>query len=450
VSALFDGVLARGPVPELVADPAWIRAMLAAEAALARAEADVGIAPAAAAEAIGAACGDASAFDPDALGREATGAGNPVVPLVRVLTNRVREAAGDEAAGWVHYGATSQDILDTAAVLVTRDALRAIEQDLRQAADLAAGLAAEHRDTLLAGRTLLQQALPTTFGLKAAGWLVALDDAAHAVHAAAASLPAQLGGAAGTLAALGTPGLDVVATYSRLLGLAEPVLPWHTSRLPLLQAALPVGVAAGVAGKAALDITLLAQTEVGEVTEVASGRGGSSTLPHKRNPVAAIAARAAAAQTPGLVASLLAAMPQEHERAAGAWHAEWRPLRELLVTGGTAVSWLAESLRTLQVDPTSMRANLDRTGGLLLAERISTALRPALGRLRAHDLVEEASRIALEDGRPLVDVLLEMPAVTEALGDDGVRKLLDPGEYIGSAGAMIDRALAQHAAGGPE
>ncbi len=441
---LFDGVLTRGSVPELVADDAYIGAMLAAEVALAAAEAEVGIAPADVAAAIAAAAADASAFDPAALGRDAVGAGNPVVPLVRALTARVREAAGDEAAGWVHYGATSQDVLDTATALVLRDALGAIEQDLRSAADVAAGLADEHRGTLMAGRTLLQQALPTTFGLKAAGWLWALHDAANAVDDAAATLPAQLGGAAGTLASLGADGLAVVDAYARLLGLADPALSWHTNRLPLIEAVLPVAVAAGVAGKVALDITLLAQTEVGEVAEVASGRGGSSTLPHKRNPVAAIAARAAAAQTPGLAATLLTAMPQEHERAAGAWHAEWRPLRELLITGGAAVSWLAESLRTLVVDGDAMRANLDRTGGLLLAERMSTALQPTLGRLKAHDLVEEASKIAMADGRPLVDVLLDMPPVTEALGVDGVRKLFDPSDYLGSADAMIDRALARH------
>jgi 3-carboxy-cis,cis-muconate cycloisomerase len=441
---LFDGVLTRGPVPELVADDAWIGAMLAAEVALAAAEAEVGIAPADVAEAIAAAAADASTFDPADLGRDAVGAGNPVVPLVRALTARVREAAGDEAAGWVHYGATSQDILDTATALVLRDALGAIEQDLRSAADVAAGLADEHRRTLMAGRTLLQQALPTTFGLKAAGWLWALHDAANAVDDAAATLPAQLGGAAGTLASLGAEGLAVVDAYARLLGLADPVLSWHTNRLPLIEAVLPVAGAAGVAGKVALDITLLAQTEVGEVAEIAPGRGGSSTLPHKRNPVAAIAARAAAAQAPGLAATLLAAMPQEHERAAGAWHAEWRPLRELLITGGAAVSWLAESLRTLVVDADAMRANLDRTGGLLLAERISTALQPTLGRLKAHDLVEEASKIALADGRPLVNVLLDMPSVTDALGVDVVRKLFDPSNYLGSADAMIDRALARH------
>jgi 3-carboxy-cis,cis-muconate cycloisomerase len=441
---LFDGVLTRGPVPELVGDDAWIGAMLAAEVALAAAEAEVGIAPADVAEAIAAAAADASTFDPADLGRDAVGAGNPVVPLVRALTARVREAAGDEAAGWVHYGATSQDILDTATALVLRDALGAIEEDLRSAADVAAGLADEHRRTLMAGRTLLQQALPTTFGLKAAGWLWALHDAANAVDDAAATLPAQLGGAAGTLASLGADGLAVVDAYARLLGLADPVLSWHTNRLPLIEAVLPVAVAAGVAGKIALDITLLAQTEVGEVAEIAPGRGGSSTLPHKRNPVAAIAARAAAAQAPGLAATLLAAMPQEHERAAGAWHAEWRPMRELLVTGGAAASWLGESLQTLVIDADAMRANLDRTGGLLLAERTSIALQPTLGRLKAHDLVEEASKIAMADGRPLVDVLLDTPPVTEALGVDGVHKLFDPSDYLGSADAMIDRALARH------
>ena len=306
-------------------------------------------------------------FDPAAIGAAAAGAGNPVVPLVRGLTSRVRDVASDEAAGWVHYGATSQDILDTAAALVTRDALHAIDQDLRSAADVAAAFAAEHRRTLMAGRTLLQQALPTTFGLKAAGWLVALDDAADALAGVAGSLPAQLGGAAGTLASLGPAGMEVAAAYARLLYLAEPVLPWHTNRVPLVTAVLPVGVAAGVVAKVALDITLLAQTEVGEVAEVAAGRGGSSTLPHKRNPVAAIAARAAAAQAPGLVSTLLAAMPQEHERAAAPGTLSAATARTPRHRWG-GVLMLAESLRTLVVDADAMRSNLDPPG-LLLTER---------------------------------------------------------------------------------
>lgn len=440
---LFDGVLTRGAVPALVDDAAWLHAMLAAEAALAAAQAEVGLMPAAYADAIAAACrtGD---LDVAALGREAAAAGNPVVPLVRALTARVQAESGAEPAGWVHVGATSQDVLDTAASLVTRAALRAVEADLRDAARAAAAMAREHAATLMPGRTLLQQALPLPFGLKAAGWMAALDDAADEVRRAAAALPAQLGGAAGTLASLGVDGVGVLSAYARALGLAEPVLPWHTARLPLARAAAAAGVTAGTAGKVALDIVLLAQTEVAEVAEVAPGRGGSSTMPHKRNPVAAIAARAAAAQAPGLVATLLAVMPQEHERAAGGWHAEWRPLRELLVTTGAAAAWVAESLHSLRVDPGRMRADLDATGGLLLAERVGTALRPAAGRLAAHDLVEEACRRAVEQGLPLLDVLLDTPAVVETLGAQRLCALLDPADYLGSAGAFVERALRRH------
>ena len=440
---LFGAVLARGAVPALVDDLAWLQGMLTTEAALAVASAEVGLLPTASAEAIAAACRP-ERFDLAALGREAATAGNPAVPLVRALTARVRAEAGDEAAGWVHFGATSQDIIDTAAVLVTRAGLLAVEADLHDAAECAAQLAREHAGTLMPGRTLLQQALPVTFGLKAAGWLTALDDATDVVRRAAGHLPAQLGGAAGTLASLGEHGLAVLRAYARILGLAEPVLPWHTLRTPLAEAVTAVGIAAGVAGKIGLDVVLLAQTELGEVVDAAPGRGGSSTMPHKRNPVAAVAARAAAAQAPGLVATLLASMPQEHERAAGSWHAEWRPLRELLVTVGSAVSWVAESLRTLEVSPERMRADLDATNGLLLAERVSSALRPILGRLGAHDAVEEACRSALDSDRDLLDVLLATPAVAEALGEARLRTLLDPADYTGSAPAFVERALRRH------
>ena len=440
MSGLFDGVLARGPVPALVDDAAWLRGMLAAEAALAGAQAEVGLLPPAHAAAIQAACQPA-AYDLASLGREAADAGNPVVPLVRALTARVGADAGDEAAGWVHWGATSQDVLDTAAVLVASAALAAVEADLRAAAERAADLARTHAATPMAGRTLLQQALPTTFGVTAAGWFVALDEAAAGVRRAAGRLPAQLGGAVGTLASLGPDGLRVLAAYARNLGLTEPTLPWHTARLPVAEVAGAAGAAAGVVGKIALDVVLLAQTEVGEVAEVAAGRGGSSTMPHKRNPVAAVAARAAAARTPGLVASLLAAMPQEHARAAGAWHAEWQPWRDLLVATGSAAAWLTESLACLQVDDGRMRANLDLTGGLLLAERVTTALRPALGRLVAHDLVEEACRRAVATGVPLVDVLAGCPPVRDVLGVEDLVTLLDPAGYLGSAQELVERAL---------
>jgi 3-carboxy-cis,cis-muconate cycloisomerase len=332
---MFDGVLARGGVRDAVSDRAWLQAMLDAEAAFARAMRLDG------ADAIAAAC-RAELYDAAELGSAAAASGNPVVPLVEAL----RERSGVDEA---HRGATSQDILDTAAMLVARAARAVIADDLRRAVDAASRLAREHRDTPIAGRTLMQQALPTTFGAKAAVWASALKTSDEAL--AAVSLAAQLGGPVGTF---GDPG--VVARYAADLGLEAPALPWHTDRTRVAALAGALGMTAGAIAKTAGDVVLLAQTEVGEVSEAAPG--GSSSMPHKRNPVAAISARACARQAPGLVATLLACMEQEHERAAGAWHAEWAPLRALLVTTGSAASWLRTCLEGLQVHADRMRANL--------------------------------------------------------------------------------------------
>jgi 3-carboxy-cis,cis-muconate cycloisomerase len=429
-----------------VSDRAFLRAMLDAEGALAVASARAGIVPDRAAAAIAAAC-QGDRFDPDDLGRRAEAAGNPVVPLVRDLTAAVAEQAGPEAARWVHHGATSQDLLDTAASLVAFRALGPVLDDLDGAARAAAGLADRHRATVMAGRTLGQQALPITFGLKAAGWLAALDEAAAGLERVRRTrLAAQLGGAAGTLAALGPAGVEVAGHYAQVLGLCEPVLAWHTNRARTAELAGALGVAAGVLGKVALDVTLLAQTEVGEVAEAAAGgRGGSSTLPHKRNPVGAVLVRAATARVPGLVATLLAAMAQEHERATGAWHAEWEPQAELLRLVGGAAARARELLEGLEVHPDRMRANLAATGGLLLTERVAGALAGALGRQAANDLVR---RLAAEagSGRPLREVLVADPTVRQHLDQAEIDRLLDPAGYLGSAGQLIDRALAAHRA----
>jgi 3-carboxy-cis,cis-muconate cycloisomerase len=348
---LFDAVLARGSARDAVADEAWLQAMLEVEAALARACAEAGVIPASHADAIAGAC-RAELFDVAAIGAEAADVGNPAEPLVRAL----RAQVGGVAAQDVHRGATSQDIVDSAAMLVARRALEPTLADLRGAADAAARLAAEHRDTVMIGRTLMQQAVPITFGLKAAGWLVALDESIERLRDV--RLAAQLGGAAGTLAALGDAGLAVLGRFARELGLDEPVIPWHTDRTRIAELAGALGEACGAVAKVAGDVVLLAQTEVGEVREGVEGRGGSSTMAHKRNPVAAISARAAARQAPGLVATLLAAMEQEHERAAGAWHSEWPALRALLRFTGSAAAWLRDCLENLEVNVERMRANL--------------------------------------------------------------------------------------------
>ena len=455
---LFDGVLARGEVREATSDRAWLQAMLDVEAALARAEARAGLFPPAIADEIGRAC-HAEHFDVAALGRAAAATGNPVPALVRALTAQVGGVGGGE----VHRGATSQDILDTAAMLIARRALLPLSADLDGAARAAARLTERHRQTLMAGRTLLQQALPITFGLKAAGWLSALDGAAARLEEIARSqLAVQLGGAAGTLASLGTAGPAVMGFLGEELGLAVPLLPWHSSRERVAALAAALGVAAGAMGKVARDVTLLAQTEVGEAHEgdraeasapsasaegqAPSRRGGSSTLPHKHNPIAAVSATACAARAPGLVATLLAAMVQEHERAAGAWHAEWRPLNDLMVTVGSAAAWLRDCLERLTVDEGRMRANLGATHGLLLSERVTAALAPHVGRLVAHDLVTDACAEAAAAPRPLAEVLAARPAITAWLSPLEIDVLLDPSDYLGSTQLFIDRALRVHAA----
>jgi 3-carboxy-cis,cis-muconate cycloisomerase len=432
-----------------LSDQALLRAMLDAERALAVASARAGVVPDRAATVIGAAC-QAGLFDPDELGRRALAAGNPVVPLVADLTELVAAEAGPAAARWVHHGATSQDILDTACSLVAVRALGPILEDLEAAAEECARLADTHRATVMAGRTLGQQALPTTFGRKAAGWLVALDEAAAGLATVRRDrLAAQLGGAAGTLASLGPAAVEVVRGYAEELGLAEPILAWHTNRVRVAELAAALGVAAGVLAKLALDVTLLAQTEVGEVSEGGEGRGGSSTLPHKHNPIGAVLVTAATRRVPGLVATVLGSMAQEQERATGAWHAEWEPQVELLRLVGGAAARTRELLGGLEVHPRRMGENLAATGGLLLAEPVANQLAGPLGRAPAQELVQRLAGQAAGTGRPLGEVLAADPAVREHLDEADLDRLLDPQGYLGAAAELIDRALAAHRARRP-
>jgi 3-carboxy-cis,cis-muconate cycloisomerase len=413
---------------------AWLSAMLDVERALARAEARAGLVPADAAEAIAAAC-RADLFDAAGLGRRARDAASPVVPLVKDLTAQVPPSA----ARYVHFGATSQDVLDTAAMLVARRALRPVSEDLAAAADACAALAEAHRDTVLAARTLLQHALPTTFGLKCAGWLVALDEARAGL--AAVPYAVQFGGAAGTLAALGPAGLSVLRLLAEELDLPEPTLPWHTNRVRIGQLAAALGVVSGVLAKVALDVVLLAQTEVAEVAEPAEGgRGGSSAMPHKRNPVAAIRVAAGTRRVPALVATLLGAMAQEHERAAGAWQSEWETLTELLRLVGGAAAGARELLSGLRVDAARMRDNLAASGDLLMSESVAARLAADLGRTAAQDLVAELIREAATTGQSLRTLL----ATKTKLSPQEIAEALDPSGYLGPAGDLVDRALAAH------
>jgi 3-carboxy-cis,cis-muconate cycloisomerase len=447
---LFGGVFARGGAG--TGDQAWLTAMLQTEAALARALERAGLAPAGTGAAVTEAA-RAGAIGAAELGRQAALTGNPVPALVRALAARVPPAA----AAAVHKGATSQDIIDTAAMLLARGALAAVAADMAAAADAAAALAARHRDTVMIGRTLLQQAVPVTFGLVAAGWLTGLDEARAGLdRVRAGRLAVQFGGAAGTLSSLGADGPRVAALLADELGLPLPVLPWHTDRLRIIEVAASCAGAAAVLGKIARDVTLLAQSEVAEVREgdeagAGTRRGGSSAMPHKRNPVAAVAVLACTRQVPGLLATLTAAAEQEHQRAAGAWHSEWEPFSGLLRLTGSAASWGAELLAGLTADPARMRANLDAAGGFPLAERMSGLLAPALGAAAAHDLVAEASSAAVAAGQPLRAALLGDPGLRGRLEAAGVtpaqvEAALDPAGYLGAAGEFVDAALAAHRA----
>ena len=469
---LFGGVFARGGVE--AGDTAWLQAMLDAEAGLARALERAGLTPAGSGEAVTAAA-RAENFDPNELGGLAALTGNPVPGLARALARQVPQTA----VSAVHRGATSQDILDTAAMLLAKRALGVIETDLTRAAGAAADLAETHRASIMIGRTLLQQAVPVTFGLVAAGWLTSLDEARAGLAAVGSQrLAVQFGGAAGTLASLGDAGQRVALLFAEEVGLALPVLPWHADRLRVIDLGAALARAAAALGKIARDVTLLAQSEVGEVSEgpgpeqrgpdqrgqdqrgqdqqgaaASPRRGGSSAMPHKRNPVAAVAILGCTRQVPGLLATLTAASEQELQRAAGAWHAEWEPLTALLRLTGSASSWAAELLAGLVVDTSRMAANLAATKGLPLAEHVASLLAGVLGGAQAHDLVAEAGARAVGAGLPLSDVLLAVPKLEERLTAAGITpeqidSALEPSGYLGSADAFITAALDAHRSGG--
>jgi 3-carboxy-cis,cis-muconate cycloisomerase len=440
--SLFGPIFVPDEIREAVGGRAWLQAMLDAEAALALAEVRAGLIPPAAAEAISECC-DAVRFDPEEIGHEGRAAGNPVPALVKALTAAVSEVSED-AARHVHKGATSQDITDTAAMLVARRALDLILAEIEGIAAACARLANDHRETTMPGRTLLQQALPITFGLKAAGWLVALLDARRRLlDVREGRLAAQLGGAAGTLAALGPDGTRVLHEFARELDLAEPVVPWHTARSRIAELGSALALGAGVVHKLALDVILMAQTEVAEAAEPSGGgRGGSSTLPHKRNPIGSTLAAACACRVPPLAQTLQAAMAQEHERAAlGAWHSEWETLSEALALTGGAASAMRKVVEGLQVHPELMRENLDATDGLLLAENVTTIVAGRLGRMEAHELVQAASHRTLDRGTSLREELLAEPELRGALSEEEIEAALDPERYLGSAEAFVDRAL---------
>ena len=420
-----------------VDDSAWLQGMLDVEAALAEAAADAGLVPREAAVAVTACC-HADRFDLVDLGRRAATAGGPVIPLVADL----RAAVPVEARAAVHIGATSQDVIDTSLMLLASRSLARLDGELARTASEAATLAERHRGDLAVGRTLGQHAVPITFGLTAATWLVSIVDArAVAARVARERLAVQLGGAAGTLAPLGDAGPAVVERFAARLGLAAPPLPWHTTRGRTAELATALAIVTGSLGRVAADVIALARTEVGEVRE-GSG-GGSSAMPHKRNPAQAALVVSAAHQVSGLTSIVLGAQLQEHQRAAGAWQAEWEPLRTSLALTVGAAERLAGVLRELEVDVERMRANVGLTGGLVMTEAVVTALAAGgVDPARARAAVETAAAQALSGGASLSETLAADPLVAGALGPEALERALDPAEHLGAADAFIDHALA--------
>jgi 3-carboxy-cis,cis-muconate cycloisomerase len=442
LSPLLGPLFASAAMRDLLADRERLQRMLDVESALARAEAAAGVIPQQAVAAIAAAC-RVDHYDLVALGEAAVDAGNVAIPLVKALTAEVAKQ-DQEAARYVHWGATSQDIIDTALVLDLRAAIDALAADLDRAVAGFAALAERYRSLPLAGRTWLQHALPIPLGLKLAGYAGALGRSrTRLARLRRDSLVLQFGGAAGTLAALGDTGLAVAERLAAELGLGVPDAPWHSHRDRLAEVAAALAILAGTCGKIARDVTLLMQTDVAEAFESAgTGRAGSSTMPQKRNPVAAVAALAAMTVAANLAAAILNAQAHEHERATGTWQAEWPVYPALALVTSGALHAIVEIAEGLNVDEQRMRANLDAGGGRIMAEAIAFALAARLGKQEAHHLVEAAAQRSLEERRHLADVLKEDERVTAHLQPAEIATLLDPSAYQGVAQAFVDRLIA--------
>jgi 3-carboxy-cis,cis-muconate cycloisomerase len=439
---LLDLLFGSAAVNAIFTDRSRLQRMLDFEAALARAEAQVDVIPKSVVRPITEQC-RVELFDLAALGEATVKTGNHAIPIVKQLTELVGQH-DEQAKRYVHWGATSQDVVDTGLMLQLRDALSAMQSDLNRLCESLTNLAEQYRSTPVVARTLLQQAVPTVFGLKVAGWLDALArhrNRIQELHARAIVL--QFGGAAGTLAMLGDRGLDVATALAKDLQLALPALPWHSHRDRVVEVATTLGLLTGSLGKMASDISLQMQTEVSEVFEPSGeGRGGSSTMPHKRNPITCAVVLAAAQRMPGLVGIMLAAMPQEHERSLGGWHAEWETLPEIVRVSAGALYHMAEMVAGLEVDATRMQQNLELTHGLIFAEAVTAVLGKKVGKSKAHQILESASRKSIAEKKHLRDVLTSDPQVIPHLNREEIVSLFEPLNYTGVARQFIDRAIA--------
>lgn len=442
---LLDHLFGFQEVQKIFSSLGCLQGMLDFEGALARAEARAGMVPSSAATAIAAKC-KAELFDVVAIAQSAKLAGNLAIPLMKALTAAVAEIDKD-AARYVHWGATSQDAIDTGLILQLREALKLIAKDLDQLASGLAKLAAKHRSTIVVGRTWMQQALPTTFGAKVAGWLDAVGRHRERLQEAQRRvLVLQFGGAVGTRAALGEHGSDVAKHLAEQLRLELPEVPWHSHRDRVAEVATTLGLCVGTLGKIAQDIALHSQTEIGEVAEPpGEGRGGSSTMPHKRNPVISAVVLSAATRVPGLVSTMLAAMPQEQERGLGGWHAEWEALPDIVRLTAGALHQLADTAPRLEVDAERMQQNLEVTRGLIYAEAVTMALAKEIGKAEAHKLVEAACGRTIKQKRHFREVLADDSQISKHVSKGALAELLDPRNYLGEAEAFVDRVVARAA-----
>ncbi len=438
-SGMFRDIFSTEPMRRVFADENRIQKYLDIEAALARVQARLGIIPQNACDEILRHC-SADQYDFAELKTATERIGYPVLPVVQQLVRLCRDGLGE----WCHWGATTQDITDTATVLQIREALDLVDADIVGIADALADLARRYRDTPMAGRSNLQQAVPITFGYKAATYLAAFERHRQRLRELRPRvLVGEFGGAAGTLSSLGSRGLEVQAGLMKELGLGQPEIAWHTVRDRIAEAGCFLGLVTGVCAKIAFDVKLMMQTEVEEVYEpFHQGRGSSSTMPQKRNPISSVYITATASLVRQHVAALLDAMVEDHERATGPWEIEWIAVPEIFSLAAGALAQTRFMVSGLQVDERKMRANLDITRGLIMSEAVMMGLGPHIGRQYAHDLVYDICRQVIATGRPLVDLLAENNEISKHLDRAALEKLCDPANYLGQAGEMVDRVLA--------
>jgi 3-carboxy-cis,cis-muconate cycloisomerase len=437
-SALFRDMFGTAEMRDVFSDEALVGRYLEVEAALARAQARVGVVPKDAAEAIDLASRSLK-IDYDKLRHETEIVGYPILPLVHQLS-----AAAGEAGRFVHWGATTQDIMDTGNVLQIRAALSIVERDLSELRNILADMAKKYRDTPMAGRTHLQQALPVTFGYKAAVWLSSIARHIERIEQARPRvLVGEFSGAAGTLASIGEGGLQMQKLFCEELGLNQPSITWHVARDGITEAVTLLGLITGTLGKIATDVMMMSATEFGELSEpFLPGRGASSTMPQKRNPISSELMLAAAKAVRQHVATMLDGMIHDFERATGPWHLEWVSLPESFLLTASSLANAKFMLAGLVVHDRRMRENLDLTHGLIVAEAVMMALAPKLGRQHAHDVVYDACRKAIEGGGQLADILAKVPEIVDALGGvDAIGPHCDPVNYLGLSGEMVDRVL---------